>query len=238
MYKGLLILLFPFFAYSQVPRIIPVDSLGREILPDTTSGWMSKDDIDFLKKINAIYKKPDKFLEISQIECFKENAKLESMLTCVGNQLHSRDKEWITFLPLGHFLNKTDSASLRESFPRMFIPDLNNQHIYTVRAQILYSLNKDATLRGENAGFKWKEYVQYYSNDNVTQKYNADTVITYLITLKSGELYKKKYKYLKALILQKKDRGFITIYSLFTDKAKRHFSKYWKQIDGVVKYAD
>lgn len=170
------------------------------------------------------------------VECFKANAKLELMLTCIGNQLHSKNAEFITFLPLTRFLTKADSASLQQSFPNMVISNLNNQHCYQIRAQILYSLGKDATLRGENAEFNWKQYVHYYSRDEAIAKFNADTAISYLIKLYDNGLYKGKYKYLKALFLQKRDRGFLALYSFCTESGMKQLSKNWQAIEGMYKY--
>lgn len=234
-----IIFLWPFFAYSQSAKIIPVDSLGREILPDTnTSGWMGKDDIDMLKTIKVNYKKPESFLEVPGYDCFKGKGRLEAMLSCLRNQLRSKDGEFITFIPLNRFHTKKDSVNLRRSFPEMFISDLNLQHVYQIRAVILYSLGKDATLRGENSGFDWKRYVHYYSDEKAIQKFNADTAITFVIKLNDNEVYKEKYKYLKALYLQKKDRGFIELYCFYTDQGNKHLPKYWQAVEGIFKYED
>ncbi len=230
-----IIIIWPFLVCSQ--SIIPVDSLGRPIPPDT-SRWMSKDDIKSLKTSKVIYKKPRIYIEVSKLECFKKNPKLELMLTCLGNQLHSKDGEFITFIAVNRFLKKADSIRLQQSFPGMHIPDLNNQHVYQIRAAILYSLGKDASLRGENAAFNWKQYVHYYSDTKANKIFNADTAITFVTELNDSEVYKGKYKYSKALYLQKKGRGFIEIHSLYSNKGKKHLSKYWHAVEGIFKYED
>lgn len=242
MYKILLFLLFiwPVVVCAQPPRIISVDSLGNEI-PSDTGRWMPKSDRDRLANIRVTYKKPSDFSETPIIpvsECFKNNAKLESMFSCVSNLLVSNDEEFISFIPLHRFLTKADSISMQQSFPEMKLPNLNDQHAYSVRAQVLYSLGKNAAIRGPNAGFNWKEYVQYYADKDARRKFNADTAITYDVVLNDDEYYLGKYKYLRALVLQKKDRGFVAIYSFYTDKAKRRLAKYWKATEGILRYDD
>lgn len=242
MYKTLLFLLFiwPVVICAQPPRIIAVDSLGNPI-PNDTSRWMSKYDRARLASIRVTYEKPSDFSETPLIavnECFYDNAKLKSMFSCVANLLVSEDEEFISFLSLHNFLKKADAIRMQQDFPGMKLPNLNNQHANSVRAEILYSLGKDAALRGPNAGFNWKEYVQYYSDKDARRKFNADTAITYDIVLNDDEYYLGKYKYLRALVLQKKDRGFVAIYSFYTDKAKRRLTKYWKATEGILRYDD
>lgn len=230
-----LVVALPFWGYSQKPRIIPVDDTGKEI-PIGNSKWMSGDDINFLKTIRLNYRTPSLFSEIPIVECFKGNPRLEFMLGCAGNQLISHDKEFIAFIPLKRFLSKKDSIDLRKSFPGASIPDLNSQHIYSIRAQVLSSLGKDASLKGENASFNWRKYVRYYSCKDAKQKFNADTAITYSITLNGNEIYKSKYRFLKILVLQKKDRGFIEMYSFYSGKNNTDFNKYWSLIESAFKY--
>ncbi|MBX3257045.1 MAG: hypothetical protein KF862_23115 [Chitinophagaceae bacterium] len=229
------IVTFPFLCAAQPPKIIPVDSLGKETIRDTN--WMSNDDNALLKSVKLNYEKLPFFDEVKAVECFKNNIKLEAMFRCLAHKLESRDKEVIVFLS-NHFLTKFDSINLRQSFPRMFIPDLNSQHIYEIRAQILYYLEKDATLFGENMGFNWKQYVRYYTSKESKRIFNADTAISYFITLKDKEAYEGKYQYMQALFLQKKDRGFAQLYGFYTDKSKKKLSKYWRKIEGIFKYED
>jgi len=233
------LLIWPVFASSQSLKIIPVDSLGNPISYEAEKDWwMSSDHIRRMEAIRVTYTKPANFIEVLRGECFQDNPKLELMLTCVGNPLQSEDTEFITFLAPLLFSTKSDSASLRQSFPGMSIPNLNEQHIYKIRSQILRFLGKDATVRGPNAGFDWKPYVNYYPEDEAAKRFNADTAITYVVELNDDELYKGKYRYLKALFLQKRDRGFVVLYSFYTDKAKRHPAKYWKAIERIYRYDD
>lgn len=199
---------------------------------------MSKDNVAKLKTIKVIYKKPTNLTEVPGLECFKANAKLELIISCIVNQLHSKNADFITFLPYTSFLTKADSTSLQQYFPNMFIPILNNQHSFQIRAKILHSLGKDATVRSENANFNWKQYVHYYSRDEAIEKFNADTAITYLVKLNDNELYKEKYSYVKALLLHKRDRGFLALYSLFTESGMKQLSKNWQAIEGIFKYED
>jgi len=230
------ILLIFSVAHSQV-RIIPVDDEGKEI-PNDTSRWMAKYEIDILKSARISYHKPASLTEVRGSECFRGNPKLEEVVSCAGNQLHSKNGDFIAFLPVYKFLTKMDSVRMQKSFPGMPIVDLDNQHAAMVRAKVLLSLSKNASIRGENADFNWRQYVTYYSDKDARRKFNADTAIKVPFPLKKEEAYLGKYNNLIALVLQKNGRGFVIIYCFYTDKAKRKLNYYWKQIEGIYRYED
>ncbi len=210
----LFLLLWSSLLHSQ--KIIFLDNEGREI-PVDTSRWMPKYHVEILKSMRMSYSKPDSFTEIPGTECFNDDPKLQGILSCAGNQLHSNDGEFIAFLPV-------------------YKAFTNSQHSAQIRANILQSLGKDASLTGENANFNWRQYVTYYSDKEAKQKFNADTVIKVPLPLKKDEAYLGKYNNLTCLALQKKDRGYVMIYGFYTDNAKRSLDYYWKQVEGIFKY--
>ncbi|MCH5600676.1 hypothetical protein [Niabella ginsengisoli] len=209
--------------YSQHVKITLVDSLGRE-LPIDTSRWMPKYHQNILASMRLVYKKSDLFKEVPGVECFKNNPKLNSILSCAGNQLHSADEEFMAFIPVYKTHTVVDSISLKRTFPGMQIGNLNNQHCGQIRAKILLALDKDASIKGENANFNWKVYVNYYSQDDAKFKFNADTAISFPIHLKETEYYKGKYKYLKALFLQKKT-GVLFTSIVSTQRKEKRFTQ-------------
>lgn len=220
--------------HSQA-KVIPVDDEGREI-PNDTSRWMSNYEVNILKSMRINYNKPVLFTEVAGFECFRDNPKLNEIISCVGNQLHSKNKEFIAFLPVYKILTTADSVRIQKSFPRMQIVPLDNQHAGQIRAKILESLGKDASVRGENANFNWRQYVIYYADKDAKQKFNADTAIKVPFSLKKDEAYLGKYNNLTAFVLQKNGRGFVMIYCLYTDKAKKKLNRYWKQVEGIYRY--
>lgn len=224
-------------SYGQAPKIIPVDSLGYPIKVDT-SLWMSEYCQEILRSWRLNYKRPELFTEVKGIECFKDNPKLESVFTCAFNQLQSCDGEFRTFLMVNKLFTSRDSVDLQKTFPGMNIPATNSQHIWSIRATVLFSKNMDASVNGKNASFDWKQYVTYYPDALAKEKFNADTAITYNFDLGPKEIYKNKYRHVRMLWLLKRDRGWVGVYCIYTPKAKKHLPGYWKAAEQIFKYDD
>lgn len=62
--------------------------------------------------------------------------------------------------------------------------------------------------------------LHYYPEDEAVKKFNVDTAITYVVELDDDELYKGKYRYLKAL--SKYNRWYFR-YFFFLRKSARTF---------------
>ncbi|MFT3949026.1 MAG: hypothetical protein QM763_18825 [Agriterribacter sp.] len=237
MFKFLLFIISSLPIIANCQKITPGDSLGREIVYDTTA-WIAMEDINLLKTNNISFKKPDEFTEVRGFECFKDNPKLEVMLSCAGYQLCSKNREVVLLLPFYRFLTESDSVEFRKSFPKMLIGNLNYQHARQIRAQILNYLGKDPSLLGENKNFEWEKYVTYYPSNESKSKFNADTAISYLVTFKKDDYYKGIYKYMKALVLQKNGRGFVEIFCFYTESERKKLFRYWKSVERIYKYED
>lgn len=68
--------------------------------------------------------------------------------------------------------------------------------------------------------------MQYYSQKETKEKFNANTAFTYSVKLNDDELYKDKYKFLKVLVLQK-EREDLLNYIVFIQTMEL---KNWKNI--------
>lgn len=220
--------------HSQKLRIIPVDENGVEILYDSTR-WMQQQQVDILQqKMKLTYKKPAIFDEIRTGDCFKEYPRLEFILTCVDHQLKSKNEDFLAFIPV---YRPPDSAWIQYYFSGSH--DVANQmYANQIRAKILTSLGKNASFHGPNADFNWKAYVHYYPTEEAKLKFNADNAVSFPIHLTPNDYYKGKYKYLKALFLQKNGRGFINFWCFYTEQGKKDLDKYWKAIESVFRYED
>lgn len=84
----------------------------------------------------------------------------------------------------------------------------------------------------------WTKILHYYPEEVVKNKFNADTVVRFSITLQPEDYYKKKFKYVDALFLQKNGRSYVYFYCFYTEKAKKRFDKYWQKIEGVLRYEE
>ncbi len=80
--------------------------------------------------------------------------------------------------------------------------------------------------------------MQYYSQKETKEKFNANTAFTYSVKLNDDELYKDKYKFLKVLVLQKRDRGFVELYCFYTDDGAKELEKYWALLENAFRYED
>lgn len=229
----LICFLFSASAYSQGVKIILVDEQGKELPPDT-SKWMPAYHVSILKSMKLIYRTPFLFEEIPGVECFKDNGKLEYIITCAGNQLRSKNEDFLAFILV---YPRPDSAKIQSYFSGN--PKAADQmYAGQIRAKILQSLGKNASIHGPNANFNWEEYVHYYPPEEAKLKFNADNAVSFPIHLIPKDYYKGKYKYLKALFLEKNGRGFINFYCFYTERGKKDLDKYWKAIESIFRYED
>jgi len=122
---------------------------------------------------------------------------------------------------------------------------LDREHIIRVEGIVNISYGKDAD---------WRENVHYCSDD-IKNKFNADTVISIQIAPKLhedynfpdnynkrffygavNEKYNTSFSHGTVLIIQKKGRGFITLYCFYNDKAKNNLNAYTEAIEGTIRY--
>ena len=193
--------------------------------------WMGPHYAEILKTMKLTYKKPVGFSEVMGVECFKNNPKLERIITCAGHQLHSNDEQFIAFIPIYKIFDKKDSIDMQKLMPSRSFDVIDKLHTSQIRNKIRHSLGKESERN-------WKKYVKYYSAEEARHKFNADSAIFFTIKLDSADYFKGKYNHLEALYLQKKGRGFVNFYCFYTDKAKKDLPAYWKAIEGIFRYDD
>ncbi len=214
-------------AQKQGPKII-VLGLTED------NGWLTRKDSAILKAMRLTYKKPQVFEEAIGTECFKDNPKLEEILTCENNQLHSRDGQFIAFIRIYKPFDKQDSIDMKKLFPGGKYDIIDKMHINLIKQDLSTSLGKEAALN-------WKQNVKYYTTASAKEKFNADTAISVTIRLEPVDFYKGKYSKLEALYIQKRGRGFVNFYCFYTDEVKKNarlYEKYKKAIEGVFRYED
>ncbi len=193
--------------------------------------WMAQFHRAILDTMKVTFTKPSTFLEEEGVECFKSYPKLESILTCAGNQLISKDGQVLAFLYIYKPFRKADSISMQKMFPDKSFDVIDKVHTNTIRNSIKFS-------EGAQAASNWKKYVTYYSDSDARTKFNADTAIKFSINLKQEDFYKNKFQFLRALFIQKRDRGFLGIYVFSTPTAEGKIEDYWAQLETIFKYRD
>lgn len=86
-----------------------------------------------------------------------------------------------------------------------------------------------------------KKDIDFYSKIKARKQFNADKVFRYTIPLLPQDYVNrngKAYKYVEKLLIQRQGRGFVDFTCFYTDKAKKNFKKYWKEIENLLKYED
>jgi len=91
---------------------------------------------------------------------------------------------------------------------------------------------------GDEIGDSWIDSVTVYSTEEARSKWNADSAFVFNLHLRPEDYYKKDFKHVKILLIQKKGRGYAYITSFYTDKAKEYFDKYWRRIEKTLRYED
>lgn len=196
----------------------------------SSTGWMGELDSMILKSQALVYSKPAGFAEVGKTVCFDTYEMYQRIGKCVGNQLHADDGEFIAFIHAHRALPEQELARINQLFAQEN-SDYNSAHIRPIRNSI------QATL-GDEAAANWKKHVHYYSPKETKHKFNADTAIRYSIPMPPDQPYEGKYSNLQVLVLQKHGKNYISIYCLYTDKAKKRLRKYWRAVEGVLRYDD
>ena len=190
-----------------------------------TEGQMVADDMK-LK-----YRKPKGFYQDGSSECFDEYPKLWETFTCMGPQLHSKDRQFISFLVFPRILTEEMQKSQSQVFPQLAGDWVDKQHYQQMRAKI-------RNYYGEGIGESWRDSITVYSGAEARRKFNADSAFTFTLHLRPADYYKKDFKHVKVLLIQRMGRGYAYICSFYTDKAKTKFDKYWRRIEKTLRYKD
>ena len=166
---------------------------------------------DFAKnKLSYIHQ--DIFTKVSKTECFKEYPVLWDIMHCIHLQLHSENEDFIAFVfPLSP-RTKKDSVRYTKLFPNL-IYEFDKEQVFKAK-------NAIKIIYGEEAQKNWKNYVEYYPEEKVKNKFNGDTVTTYIFNLSEKNHYKDKYNTLKVIHIQKTGQGCISVYCLYDNKTK------------------
>ena len=80
--------------------------------------------------------------------------------------------------------------------------------------------------------------INYYSDKDAFIKFNADTALVFDVDM-HGEILSEKHLFgqyykCKALLLQKNDRGYITMFCFFNED--KDWNKYQKTIEKLFRY--
>jgi hypothetical protein len=200
-------------------------------LVKTEYKWMGTFGLTVSDEMKLKYHKPRGFWHEDSFECFKDYPKLESTFSCKHYQLHSNDGQFIAFLEFVPQYTKKLEATINGLFPQHAKELVDKQHRLQMRARI-------RAYYGDEIGESWVDSIQQHPTKEAREKFNADSVFSFSIRLRPSDYYKKEFKNMKALLIQRNGRGYVCIYSFYTDKAKAKFKKYWRRIEKTLHYED
>ena len=99
--------------------------------------------------------------------------------------------------------------------------EMNTYHLTHIKADFLKNT-------GKRVAFLSKLPITYKSSKYARESFNADTVITY--PLKMWEKYENKYTHCLVILIQKRYRGCIPLYCLYTDEGAKKLNHYIKSL--------
>ena len=199
-----------------------IDSIMALVKPKYK--WMGTEGLTVADKLKMKYRKPKGFRQDGASECFKDYPNLERTFGCEDHRLHSKDGQFLSFLSFVYFT---------EDFKRLYPLSGRKEPVDTQ----LYWQRRGIIKRyyGDEIGDSWIDSVTVYSTEEARSKWNADSAFVFNQHLRPEDYYKKDFKHVKILLIQKKGRGgYAYIISFYTDKAKENFDKYWRRIEKTL----
>lgn len=158
--------------------------------------------------------------------------------------LVSPEYDWLSNYYYCYLLSKDSNFVAYTSIPPVYCKRNDSIHIYTMigpegKDEIdTYHLNHIKADYSQNLGKKITSLSElpltYKSYKYAHEAFNADTVITY--PLKMWDKYENKYTHCLVILIQKRYRGCIPLYCLYTDKGAKKLNHYIKSLKKVFWY--
>ena len=140
----------------------------------------------------------------------------------------SKDSNFIILTAIPSiFCRRNDSVYADfDLLPEMKV-EMNTYHLTHIKADFLKNT-------GKRVAFLSELPITYKSSKYARESFNADTVITY--PLKMWEKYENKYTHCLVILIQKRYRGCIPLYCLYTDEGAKKLNHYIKSLQKVFWY--
>ena len=202
-----------------------IDSIMALVKPKYK--WMGTEGLTVTDKLKMKYRKPKGFQQDGASECLKGYPGLEYTFYGLDHRLHSKDGQFLSCLRFVYF--PEDHQKLYYLHHKRTV---DTQQYWQMRAIMKHYY-------GDEIGESWVDSIAVYSTEEARKKWNADSAFTFSLHLRPEDYYKKDFKYVKILLIQKKGRGgYAYIISFYTDKAKENFDKYWRRIEKTLRFED
>ena len=203
-----------------------IDSLMALVKPKYK--WMGSEGEMVADSMKLKYRKPKEFRQDGTLECFKDYPNLERTFSCIGHRLDSEDGQFLSFLSFVYFY---------EFHRNLYY--LSHKRKETVDAQQYWQIR--AILKdhyGDAIVESWRDSITVLSSEEAHKKFNADSAFTFSLHLRPEDYYKKDFKHVKILLIQRKGQGYAYITSFYTDKEKEKLDKYWRKKEKTLRFED
>jgi hypothetical protein len=187
-----------------------------------------------------------------QFECFDENEYLYSCHHCIAILGYSPDDEFALLMCGPFHQTVEDSIQYAKMQPKYKAlceiigadPPAEAMTSPNVYYQTKLKVNLNHTLQRDAAQAlsedDYEKYVSFYPEEYARTHFNADLALSYYCWPKreEGRTYQGKYTGSQALLLNKKDKGFVVLYCFYTENSKDRINDFMKEIEGVVWFKD
>jgi hypothetical protein len=171
-----------------------------------------------------------KFIFKDTMERFKSLPRFESLLHTLEPILESKDGKFVGIFDIAAYY-------LKESKKQPSVKQLNEYHFFIGRRMLFLSHRYIIARRLSMISWKTlKRKMHYQPTNYLDNKFNADTIITYKIRLKSGERFRDKYKYCEGLIFTKTGVGCAAFYCFYTKEGYKKRDEYIREIGQMFRY--
>ena len=183
----------------------------------------------WLKKIGLKHKKSKLIKLTDESEDFESLPGFQMHTGILSPTIKSDDQDFIAFVSIQPNNNR----------PPFILKDKVEydgkevyRYLFVVRAELAMSLNK----KREDISFdEIKHYIEYKPASYAKDVFNADTVITYPLSLGS-KCFRKKYYYCDVWLFQKNNIGHFYLYCFYTDKGYENKWKYEQELEKTLRF--
>lgn len=184
-----------------------------------------------LDAIQLKYKKSKILKVIDESEDFKSLPKLQMHIGILSPTIKSNDQDFIAFFCI----------QPNNNHPPFLLKDkveFNKTEVYRylfpIRANLAMSLNK----KREDISFdKIGCYIEYKPTNYAKEVFNADTVITYPLSL-GNEYLREKYEHCNVWLFHKTNVGYFSLYCFYTNKGYANKRRYEQELEKILKFKE
>lgn len=180
--------------------------------------YINKRDVYTLQSIDMTYFPPKEFYGTRNRFEYKSAPSFGRIGSIIESSIESKDHTVAILFYIDYIFNKKDSISTL--FIDKFKMNLNQMHLNLLKS------SPDI------------KNINYYSNKDAFVKFNADTALVFDVDM-HGEILSEKHLFgryykCKALLLQKNERGYITMFCFYNED--KDWNKYQKTIEKLFRY--